>query len=198
MCAADLPPLQGVQFSPTGEYIAAHAADAGMVAIWHASTGMLAADFCRHHGAVLSLCWLSDCSFATCGQDGTVHINRIKLLPAGSAAASKPGEDTEMNDREDLVRTEASQAQGHLTVAWEQNMRVHEGHVNEVCASCDGMWLAVASDDGTVKVWAMVQFSLTFFLRPFASGLAGTCTCVLCKNAPILCLAHFPNAHSPD
>lgn len=158
MCSADLPPLQGVQFSPGGEYIAAHAADAGKVAVWHAATGKLASDFCRHSGAVLSLCWLSDCSFATCGQDGAVHINRIKLLPLGATGGSV-GQDTSMIVRGEPQCTENGQAQGHLTVAWEQSMHVYQGHVNEVCASSDGSWLAVGCDDGTVRAWRTVWYS---------------------------------------
>ena len=86
MCVADLPPLMGVYFSPGGEYIAAHSTEGGKVFVWHAATGTLAADVGRHHGAVFSLCWLSDGSFATCGNDGAVHINRIKHLPAGTHA----------------------------------------------------------------------------------------------------------------
>jgi WD40 repeat protein len=158
MATADLPPLQGVHFSPAGDYIAAHAADAGMVALWHADTGSIASEFCRHHGAVLSLCWLSDNSFATCGQDGAVHINSVKLLPQGPAYANQ-GQDISMNDREEPQGAENGQPQFHVTVAWQRNLSVNGGHVNDVCCSSDGMWLAVGCDDGSVRAFCMVWCS---------------------------------------
>ena len=153
MCVADLPPLQGVHFSPGGEYIAAHSSDGGKVMVWHAATGKAAASFGRHKSAVLSLCWLSDTSFATCGQDGAVHINRVRLLPL--AATGGPGPD--------VIMSEGGHQEGQITVAWERNIHVYEGHVNEISASSDAAWLAVACDDGGVRVWRTVRLRQSMF-----------------------------------
>lgn len=133
MCKGDLPPLQGVRFSRSGAYVAAHGGTGGAVIVWDAASGEQVASLHRHSGAVFSLCWGPGERFASCGQDSLLHISRVH--PVATRAAS-PGQDT--------------------TVQWERNINMHAGHVNDVDCSPGGDWWAACADNGTVRVFRTV------------------------------------------
>eukprot|EP00892_Ulva_mutabilis_P000400 jgi/Ulvmu1/10360/UM061_0043.1 len=131
LCEQGLPPLQGVQFSKSGKYIAAHGGTGGAVVIWDAATGKQVASLHRHNGAVFGLCWGPDEQFATCGQDSLLQISRVRTVATGGSAGSS-SQDT--------------------TVQWERNINMRAGHVNDVDCCSETGWWAACSDSGTVMV----------------------------------------------
>lgn len=160
MCEEGLPPLQGVQFSRSGKYIAAHGGTAGAVVVWEAATGRQIASLHRHSGAVFGLCWGPGEQFATCGQDSLLQMSRICMVPAQGSS-----------DRHDT------------TVQWERNINMQSGHVNDVDCSSSGEWWASCSDSGTVRVFKTVRRSAL----PLA--LVPCHRCVLHRTQSLRCLS---------
>lgn len=134
MCEGGLPPLQGVRFSLTGTYIAAHGGTDGAVIVWDATTGKQVASLHRHSGAVFGLCWAPGNRFATCGQDSLLQISRVQSVAAKDSSS-----------RQDT------------TVQWERNINMHAGHLNDVDCSPDGEWWASCSDNGAVRIFKSVR-----------------------------------------
>jgi WD40 repeat protein len=133
-----------VAFSPDGRRLAS-ASKEGTVKVWDVATGQLHRTLTSHASSITSVAFSPDGRrLASASMDGTIEL---WALHATSAQEQFHFEQTRRGLPVKAWALDPTSAQEPLT------LKGHTGSAYQVAFSPDGMQLASASADGTVKIW---------------------------------------------